>query len=194
MSAVALPDASAEDLAAVPTGYRIVGLGPGNVPELHALETVLFPADAWPEQMFREELAHPEWRRYWGVRTDAGELIGYCGAQYSPRLADVQTIGVLPGHEGHGLGTFLLRLMLSRAQAWGATDLMLEVRSDNPRAQALYTRHGFETIHVRRGYYADGTDALIMRCPLAAEAATEQNAGKNTVDEIITGETTGETA
>lgn len=158
-----LPDAPASDLEKAPAGYTITTLGPEHVPALHALETVLFPLDAWPEQMFREELAHPEWRRYWGVRTATGELVGYCGAQYSPRLADVQTIGVLAAHEGHGLGSFLLRLMVERASAWGATDLLLEVRQDNPRAQALYVRHGFETIHTRKGYYNDGTDALIMQ-------------------------------
>lgn len=173
MSAPALPDAGAEVLAGIPDGYRVVPLGPDDVPRLAALERRLFPADAWPAEMFAEELAHPEWRRYWGIQTPDGELIGYAGAQYSPRLADVQTIGVLPEHEGHGLGTFLLRLMIERAAAWGATDLMLEVRVDNPRAIGLYTHRGFETIHTRRGYYLDGTDALIMRRAVGP-ADTEQ--------------------
>lgn len=162
MSAPALPDADAATLATVPAGYRVVALGPTDVDTLSELETRLFPADAWPTEMFRDELAHPEWRRYWGLTTQDGELIGYAGAQYSPRLADVQTIAMLPQHEGHGLGTFLLRLMIERATAWGATDLMLEVRVDNPRAIALYERHGFRRIHVRPGYYQDGTDAAIM--------------------------------
>lgn len=165
----ALPDAAASDLEAVPAGYTITALGPEHVPTVHALETVLFPLDAWPEAMFRDELAHPEWRRYWGVRTSDGELVGYCGAQYMPRLADVQTIGILPAHEGRGLGSFLLRLMVERAAAWGATDLLLEVRQDNPRARALYLRHGFKIIHTRKGYYNDGTDALIMQKSLIGE-------------------------
>jgi ribosomal-protein-alanine N-acetyltransferase len=45
-------------------------------------------------------------------------------------------------------------------------EVLLEVRADNPRAQALYVRFGFEQIHVRRRYYRDGTDALIMRLTL----------------------------
>jgi ribosomal-protein-alanine N-acetyltransferase len=45
--------------------------------------------------------------------------------------------------------------------------VLLEVRADNPRAQQLYRRFGFEQIHVRRKYYRDGVDALIMRLELA---------------------------
>ena len=41
---------------------------------------------------------------------------------------------------------------------------LLEVRADNPRAQRLYERNGYRAIHVRRGYYDDGTDAIIMEC------------------------------
>ena len=44
---------------------------------------------------------------------------------------------------------------------------MLEVSSENPRAQKLYRRYGFEHIHTRRRYYRDGSDGLIMRLPLA---------------------------
>ena len=44
--------------------------------------------------------------------------------------------------------------------------MLLEVRADNPRAQQLYRRFGFEQIHVRPRYYRDGVDALIMRLQL----------------------------
>ena len=165
-----LAQASAQQLAAVAQGYTARPMTAQDLVGVHELELTLFPEDAWPLHMFQDELAHPEWRRYWLIEDGAG-LVGYAGAQYSPHLADVQTIGVAPGHEGKGLGTFLLLLMAERAKAWGATDLMLEVRSDNPRAQQLYLRHGFETIHTRKRYYQDGTDALIMRLSLAGFAS-----------------------
>jgi ribosomal protein S18 acetylase RimI-like enzyme len=47
--------------------------------------------------------------------------------------------------------------------------MFLEVRADNPRAQDLYRRFGFEEIGVRRGYYQpSGTDAIVMRREVAA--------------------------
>ncbi|WP_229672478.1 GNAT family N-acetyltransferase [Citricoccus zhacaiensis] len=100
----------------------------------------------------------------------AGVVLGYCGLMCVPPLADVQTIAVAPEAEGRGLGTAMLLWMVAEARRRRATDLLLEVRADNPRAQQLYARHGFEHIHTRAGYYPgdaqQGTgrvDALIMR-------------------------------
>jgi ribosomal-protein-alanine N-acetyltransferase len=44
--------------------------------------------------------------------------------------------------------------------------MFLEVVADNEPAKTLYSRHGFDTVGLRRGYYK-GQDALIMRAPLA---------------------------
>ncbi|MGO1319952.1 MAG: GNAT family N-acetyltransferase [Galactobacter sp.] len=164
MSAAPLPDAPAHLLSSVPEGYAIRSLDASDVEALVDLDVRLFHTDAWPESMFRDELAHPEWRRYWGVcATDApADIVGYLGLQYSPRIADIQTIGVLAGHRRKGLAGFLMRLAAERAAAWGAESMMLEVRVDNTGAIGLYEGHGFRIIHTRPGYYADGTDALIM--------------------------------
>jgi len=39
----------------------------------------------------------------------------------------------------------------------------LEVRVSNETAKKIYERYGFIVINVRKGYYADGEDAYIMR-------------------------------
>ena len=90
--------------------------------------------------------------------------IGYCGTMVVADTADVQTIGVLPEYEGHGFGRAMLEQMHERAREQGAERILLEVRADNPRAQHLYERNGYRAIHVRRRYYEDGTDAIIMEC------------------------------
>ena len=48
--------------------------------------------------------------------------------------------------------------------------------ADNPRAQQLYLRFGFEQIHIRPRYYRDGVDALIMRLQLAGDETTGDEA------------------
>jgi N6-L-threonylcarbamoyladenine synthase len=57
--------------------------------------------------------------------------------------------------------------LIAEARRREATDMFLEVRADNPVAQALYASLGFETIDRRRAYYQpDGVDAIVMRAAL----------------------------
>lgn len=144
-----------------------------DVPEVLALENRLFPHDAWPESFFYDELAHTTGssgeaptRRYWVARDAAGQLAGYAGMMCLLPLADVQTLAVAPEAQGRGLGTRLLRLLILAARQDAAEQILLEVRADNPGAQALYRREGFTHIHTRAQYYPDGQDALIMTKPL----------------------------
>lgn len=141
-----------------------------DVQAMHAMETTLFPADAWHIDMFLAEITHPT-RTYYmlelpaeGSEDNEGSwrAIGYCGTMVVADTADVQTIGVLPEYEGYGFGRAMLEQMHARARELGAERILLEVRADNPRAQRLYERNGYRQIHVRRRYYDDGTDAIIM--------------------------------
>jgi len=122
-----------------------------DVPAVGALEHKLFPIDAWPVQMFLDELSQPETRRYLVAETSGG-IVGYAGLMCIEPIADVQTIAVVPEHEGRGIGSTLLTQLIEEARHRGAADVLLEVRADNPRAQQLYVRFGFEQIHVRPRY------------------------------------------
>lgn len=133
------------------------------------LENELFPVDAWPLEMFHSELSRPDTRRYLVAEID-GAPVGYAGLLVVDTTADIQTIGVLPPFEGRGIGRAMLTELLTEARRRGADNVMLEVRADNPRAQQLYTRFGFERIHTRRKYYRDGVDAWVMRLLLPAPA------------------------
>ncbi|MGF9662709.1 ribosomal protein S18-alanine N-acetyltransferase [Arthrobacter crystallopoietes] len=130
------------------------------------LERALFPLDAWPLQMFEDELAQPETRSYFVAVDALDRVVAYAGLMCIEPIADVQTIAVVPEREGQGIGTQLLTLLIDEAGRRKARDVLLEVRADNPRAQRLYLWFGFEQIHVRPRYYRDGVDALIMRLEL----------------------------
>jgi [ribosomal protein S18]-alanine N-acetyltransferase len=144
-----------------------------DVPAVSALEQRLFPVDAWPLQMFFDELSQPETRRYLVAQGSEG-IVGYAGLMCIEPIADVQTIAVVPEYEGRGIGTTLLTTLIEEARRRRAADVLLEVRADNPRAQQLYVRFGFEQIHVRPRYYRDGVDALIMRLQLAGDEETRE--------------------
>lgn len=171
-------------------GIRVRDMVPADIPAVHQLEERLFPMDAWPLQMFVDELSQPETRRYVVAEAPEG-IIGYAGLMCIEPIADVQTIAVVPEYEGRGLGSALLRELISEGRRRGAADLLLEVRADNPRAQQLYRRFGFEQIHVRRKYYRDGVDALIMRLELADVLAIHQDIVHNDVQDTAGGRNHG---
>lgn len=156
---------------ALPESVTLRTMTEADVVPVSVLEDRLFPVDAWPVQMFRDELAQPTTRRYL-VAEDEGRIVGYAGLMYIAPIADVQTLAVLPEYEGRGIGSGLLTELISEARRRGAQNVLLEVRADNPRAQQLYERFGFVQIHVRPRYYRDGADALIMKLGLE-----ENNAG-----------------
>ncbi|MFI6845445.1 ribosomal protein S18-alanine N-acetyltransferase [Kitasatospora sp. NBC_00085] len=131
------------------------------------LELELFPEDAWSTGMYWSELAeaHPGGTRHYTVATTAdGAIAGYAGLMVVAGEGDVQTIAVGHRHQGSGLGAALLIDLIREAARRGCAELLLEVRVDNPRAQRLYERFGFEPVGIRRGYYQPANvDALVMR-------------------------------
>lgn len=139
-----------------------------------ALEHELFPEDAWSPGMFWSELAHARGpaatRRYVVAVTGDGRIVGYAGLAAAGGLGDVQTIAAARDHWGTGLGSRLLTDLLQHASAFECEEVLLEVRVDNPRAQKLYERFGFEPVGFRRGYYQPGNvDALVMRLSMHDE-------------------------
>ena len=138
-----------------------------DLPAVVALERALFAPDDWSVETFWSELAQGQARHYLVVEED-GRLLGYGGLAVtgSPPVveAGVQTMAVVAAARGRGLGAALLRALLVAAAARGARPVLLEVRTDNPVAQALYAKAGFRPEGVRRGYYQpSGGDALLMR-------------------------------
>jgi len=140
-----------------------------DMPRILALEQELFPEDAWTPEMFAAEFAQPASRRLYLVAEEGDTLIGYAGMMFSggPQ-ADVVTLAVDPARWGQGTGTALLTALVDEAARRGCTEVLLEVREDNPRARRLYLRHGFTEVGIRRGYYQpSGVDAVVMRKALA---------------------------
>ncbi|MEU7689596.1 MULTISPECIES: ribosomal protein S18-alanine N-acetyltransferase [Microbispora] len=133
-----------------------------DLPAVMDIERTTFPADAWSEAMMRGELADQPRTRHYVVAELGDRVVGYAGLAAAGDQADVQTIAVLADHRRAGVGTALMNELLTEAARRGAVSVFLEVRADNPPAQAMYERFGFRRLGLRRRYYEDGTDAITM--------------------------------
>ncbi len=155
------------------TGLRLRPMTTADLDTVLSLELALFGEEAWSRQMLAGELGQqPETRRYL-VAEDDGQIVGYAGLLAAGGQADVLTIAVDAARWGQGVGSALLGQLLAEATERGCTEVFLEVRADNPRAQRLYRWWGFADVGIRRGYYQpSGTDAIVMRRPLTGPAPT----------------------
>ena len=77
--------------------------------------------------------------------------------------AEILTLAVTPLVRRNGVGRVLVESAAGVAAARGAVSLFLEVASDNAAALGLYAAAAFEPAGLRRAYYADWSDALVLR-------------------------------
>jgi ribosomal-protein-alanine N-acetyltransferase len=77
---------------------------------------------------------------------------------------DIRNVAVSPGHRGKGIGQLLVEKVLSECTAREASLVRLEVRASNSVAVTLYKKLGFTETGLRKKYYENGEDAILMDC------------------------------
>jgi len=128
------------------------------------IEEVVYPRP-WSIGVFTSELdLVKRGERYYIVGTIDDRLVGYAGILFTPDDAHVTNIAVDPEWQRRGIATELLLELCWKAREHGCQGMSLEVRVSNVAAQALYARFGFAPAGVRRKYYENVEDAIIMWC------------------------------
>ena len=158
------------------TGWRIRQAAPSDADDLVRIEAEAFGGKSWGENNVRESFVAPRVtillalaKTNWAIKLGTGKEappVGFAMWRDLGPEAEILSVGVLPDVMAKGAGTALLRACLEAAKSGGARDVFLEVDEGNVAALALYTGAGFEQVSVRRSYYRNGADALIMRCAL----------------------------
>lgn len=123
----------------------------------------------WSEAQLQRELESP-YSAVLCADDGAGEgtpriegFIVYWVIHDEMHILDVVTA---PSARRRGLGRALMLEAMKDATGRGAVRALLEVRRSNAPAIALYRALGFLHDTVRRGYYQDGEDAVLMSLAL----------------------------
>ncbi|UCG38125.1 MAG: ribosomal protein S18-alanine N-acetyltransferase [bacterium] len=74
----------------------------------------------------------------------------------------ITNLAVDPARRRSGVAAALLQHITRDAEERGCSWCQLEVRRSNKAARSLYTRWGFREMGVRKGYYQNGEDAIVM--------------------------------
>jgi len=135
-----------------------------DVREIMPIENALYPKP-WTERVFTEEIEMMQRRhRLYLVGRIGRTLVGYCGLLFADDAAHVTNIAVHPQWQHRGIATEFMLELSARAVDLGFESLTLEVRHTNVAAQQLYRRFGFVPAGVRKKYYENTDDAIVMWC------------------------------
>lgn len=140
---------------------RMRQMGADDLDRVEAVERVIY-SHPWTRGNFADSLAAGY--HCWVLERDS-QLAGYAVTMIAAGEAHLLNLSVAAPLQRQGLGSELLRFVLQLARDCAAVTIYLEVRESNAAARALYARHGFSEVGVRKGYYpatASREDAVTM--------------------------------
>lgn len=91
------------------------------------------------------------------------QVIGYIGGWIIEGECELINFVVDKKHQRQKVGTKLLEKIIEISHENNASKIILEVKKTNLQAIGFYKHHHFYEIGIRKNYYPDGTDALLMR-------------------------------
>ncbi len=130
------------------------------------IEQACFPR-AWTREHFLAEIDSERGTPV--VAKLDGQIAGYLCLTVLLDEAEILDVAVDPAVQRNGVGAALLTWACNEAIRQGARLLRLEVRATSTPAIALYERFGFVRSGVRKAYYEQGIDALLMDKNLVEE-------------------------
>ncbi|MEO8362809.1 MAG: ribosomal protein S18-alanine N-acetyltransferase [Ilumatobacteraceae bacterium] len=135
-----------------------------HIRDVMSIEQRVYPRP-WSAKVFEEEIAMMNQKhRYYLVAHVGAELVGYGGLLFAADDAHITNLAVSPEWHHRGVATELLLELAWVARARKFKALTLEVRHTNEAAQELYRRFGFAPAGVRKKYYENTDDAIVMWC------------------------------
>jgi len=132
------------------------------------IEQAAYPK-SWSRSVFESELDQVRTgSRCYLVGIADGRLVGYAGLWFvddpDGDQAHITNVVVAPDRRREGVATRLLAALANSAVERGCVAWTLEVRASSEGAIELYRRFGFAPAGIRRRYYENAEDAIVMWC------------------------------
>lgn len=135
-----------------------------HLPQVEAIEEQAYQR-GWSHRLFLSELDQVrEGTRWYGVSRRGRRIVGYAGLLFTPDEAHVTNIAVAPDQRRQRIASTLMHHLAHIAIDRGCRAWTLEVRANATPAQALYRTFGFTPAGLRKRYYENSIDAIVMWC------------------------------
>lgn len=115
----------------------------------------------WNYNVFKEELTN-EISKYLVAKIN-NQIVGFAGIIPVLDEADISNIVVNKNFRNQKIGSSLLEALIDLAISFNIKIINLEVRKSNVPAIKLYEKYGFEVCGIRKNYYNNTEDAILMK-------------------------------
>jgi len=107
--------------------------------------------------------------RLGAVAEDEGMEIGRIEVAVTDDFADIHDVYVEYKYRQQGVANAMMAELFKMLTENEVKEMTLEVREGNFAAISLYEKYGFKTVHIRKRYYENGEDALLMRAEVLGD-------------------------
>lgn len=140
-----------------------------HVPRIEAIEQACFSVP-WTSGQIVSQLKD-DTHEFLAALDGTGKVLGYVGMMTVLDEGYIANVAVDPAYRRRGIGDRLIERLTEIAEERGLAFMTLEVRAGNRPAIALYEKHGFVPVGLRRNYYTQPReDALLMTKTFGNEA------------------------
>ena len=141
--------------------YDIIPMASEHLDQVAEIEQICF-SDPWSRRMLSEHLEN-ECAATLVAQGGDGTILGYAGLLVVLDEGYITNVAVRPEYRRQGIAGELLGVFRRFAEGNNMAFLTLEVRDSNASARALYSKHGYREVGVRKNYYDHPKeDAIIM--------------------------------
>lgn len=130
-----------------------------DISQIAEIEKACF-SDPWSVEAFESGMANPFFHAI--LFEEGGQVCAYACQFVIFEDAEILNLAVAPSYRRKGLGRKLLKELEDYAKENQAERTLLEVREGNTPARSLYEAWGFKAFGVRKNYYEDGENAVVM--------------------------------
>jgi len=116
--------------------------------------------DFWNFNVFSTELQN-ENSTYFVAKID-DEIVGFAGVWNDTFDFHITNIVTKKKYRHQGIGTKLLETLINFSKEKQTNSLTLEVNENNAQAISLYEKYNFKKIGIRKNYYSQNENAIIM--------------------------------
>ena len=141
--------------------YDIIPMTSDHLDQVAEIEQICF-SDPWSRRMLAEHLENECAATLVAMASD-GTIVGYAGLLVVLDEGYITNVAVRPEYRRQGIAGELLGVFRRFAEGNNMAFMTLEVRESNASARALYAKHGFKEVGVRKNYYDHPKEnAIIM--------------------------------